>query len=154
MRYVLIKVSMLFIAAACLGGCYAEAYAVAPGPMVVESYPPEGAVYVEAAACPVDYVYVADYYHWDGYGWVLIEGGCYYRPGYIWIAPTYVHVHSGVHYSPGYWKPTYHGHVNASASTAVVQGHPPPKKVTAHPPSAPPPPPALKAHPPGKAIPK
>ena len=153
MKKILTTFLILLAAAAGLGGCYAEAYAVAPGPVVVESYPPDGVVYVEDASCPIDYVYVADYYHWDGYNWILIEGGCYYRPGYVWIAPTYVHVHSGVHYSAGYWKPAYHGHVKGSASPTVIQGHPTAKKVTAHPP-APPPPPAMKAHPPGKAIPK
>jgi hypothetical protein len=133
--------------AASAAGCYAEAYAVAPGPVVAPSPPPAEVIYVEAA-CPAGYVWVGDYYHWNGYSWVLVQGGCTYRPGYIWIAPSYIHVSGGVTYVAGYWKPVSHHH---------VQGSPPPQPKKYH---AVPPAPSYKAphshtvHPKVKAIPK
>jgi len=129
-----------------LNGCYAETYAVAPDPVIIPSPPPGEIVYTEYE-CPEGYVWVGDYYDWNGYSWVLIRGGCQYRPGYIWVAPTYIYVSGGVRYVPGYWKPK---------SGTYVKGYPHsyPKKYNAYPP---PPPPAShhhNYHPKVQAIPK
>ena len=124
--------ALLYVSLAALAaGCYAEAYTVAPGPVVVSAPPPAEVVYTEGA-CPVDYVWVGDYYHWNGYSWVLIQGGCTYRPGYVWIAPSYIHISGGVKYVGGYWKPAPH-------HTHYVQATPPsgPKHYYATPPKGP-----------------
>jgi len=95
-----IPLVLLFLS---LPACVAHAY-VSTSAVVVASPPPQPIV-VAPLVCPAGHIYVEGRYHWNGYAWVWIDHGCYYKPGYVWITPAYIVVGGGVKYHAGYWKP-------------------------------------------------
>ncbi|MFH1438854.1 MAG: hypothetical protein ABIJ56_24305, partial [Pseudomonadota bacterium] len=134
----MMMIASLALVAIAMYGCPPPptVYYVEPEPLVINTPPPPEPVHVvvDVNTCPGGHVWVNAYHHWNGHAWVMVQGQCVNKPGYVWVGPSYVHVHGGVKYVKGYWKP--------GKTKVVVTAKPPPKPPTIHvkPKPLPPPP--------------